>query len=137
MRAWTSRRLQVAQLVGPVAIGTAAGLVLGKLVGIFIFTAVAVRARLAPMPGAVTHAKLTGVSLAAGIGFTVALFIASLAFAGHPELLDEAKVGILAGSLLAGVAGVLVLRLTAPLRGAAAEEPGRDEHRADRDARSL
>ena len=119
------RQLQLAQLVGPVAIGTTAGLVLGKLAGIFTFTAIAVRAKLAPMPGAVSHAKLAGVSLAAGIGFTVALFIASLAFPGHPELLDEAKVGILGGSLLAGVAGVLVLRLTAPLQGAAKEsEPG-------------
>jgi NhaA family Na+:H+ antiporter len=67
----------------------------------------------------------------AGIGFTVALFIAGLAFPGHPELLDQAKVGILAGSLVAGCAGALVLRLTralapaAPAREAGPEgEPG-------------
>ena len=54
--------------------------------------------------------------IVAGIGFTVALFIAGLAFPGHPELLDEAKLGILAGSLAAGVVGALVLRATAPVR---------------------
>ena len=72
-------------------------------------TAIAVRTRLAPMPGGVSHAKLAGVSLSAGIGFTVALFIATLAYPGHPELLEEAKVGILGGSLLAGVAGAVWL----------------------------
>lgn len=117
------QRLEPAQLVGPVALGTAAGLVLGKLVGIFAFTALAVRWRLAPMPGGASHGKLLGVALVAGIGFTVALFIASLAYPGSPALLDEAKVGILGGSLVAGVAGALVLVSTArlPGRGAASE----------------
>jgi NhaA family Na+:H+ antiporter len=118
------RQAEVGQLLGPVALGTAGGLVLGKLVGIFTFTAIAVRVGLAPMPGGVSHAKLAGVSLAAGIGFTVALFIASLAYPGHPELLDEAKIGILGGSLLAGVGGVVALRFTAPLRGDAAGARG-------------
>ncbi len=109
------QRLEPAQLLGPVAIGTAAGLVVGKLAGIFTFTALAVRTGLAPMPGGVSHVKLLGVSLVAGIGFTVALFIASLAFPGHAELLDQAKIGILGGSLIAGLAGALLLRLTSVL----------------------
>ncbi len=67
---------------------------------------------------------------------TVALFIASLAFPGHPELLDEAKVGILSGSILAGVAGVLVLRLTAPLQGIARKESEPGVRSPDRDARA-
>lgn len=96
------------QLVGPVAAGTAVALLLGKLAGIFGFTAAAVKLGLAPLPKGADWAKLLGVSLVAGIGFTVALFIAGLAFAGSP-LLEEAKVGILAGSLAAGVAGALVL----------------------------
>lgn len=115
------RGLEPAQVVGPVALGTAAGLVLGKLAGIFSFTAVAVRARLAPMPGGVSYAKLLGVSIVAGIGFTVALFIASLAYPGRPELLDQAKVGILGGSLAAGLAGALVLRLTARIQSFVSE----------------
>jgi len=104
--------LEPSQLTGAVTIGTAVALVGGKLVGIFTFTAAAVRVGLAPMPGNATHAKLLGVSAVAGIGFTVALFIASLAFPDSPVLLDEAKVGILAGSLAAGMLGASILSLT-------------------------
>ena len=98
------RGLGVAQLAGPVAIGTAVALVAGKVVGISSLTWAAVKAGIAPMPGSALLSKLLGVSAVAGIGFTVALFIAGLAFPGHPELLDQAKVGILAGSLVAGCA---------------------------------
>lgn len=104
--------LDRAQLVGGVAVGTAVALLVGKPLGIFAFTWAAVRLGLAPVPGGASLAKLFGVTVVAGIGFTVALFIAALAFPGRPELLDEAKVGILAGSLLAGFAGALVLWLT-------------------------
>jgi Na+:H+ antiporter, NhaA family len=103
-------------LAGPVALGTGVALLAGKLVGIFSFTAVAVKAGLAPLPGGASWGKLVGVSLVAGIGFTVALFIAGLAFPEDPALLDQAKVGILAGSLAAGVAGAVVLRATPAVR---------------------
>jgi NhaA family Na+:H+ antiporter len=101
-----------ATLLAPVALGTAAGLFVGKQVGIFGLTLLAVRLGLAPMPGGASPAKLYGVSVIAGIGFTVALFIASLAYPNAPALLDEAKVGILAGSLAAGLCGFLILRLS-------------------------
>jgi len=104
------------RLAGPVAVGTGVALFAGKLVGIFAFTAAAVKAGLAPLPGGASWGKLAGVSLVAGIGFTVALFIAGLAFPADAVLLDEAKVGILAGSLVAGVAGALVLRATPVVR---------------------
>lgn len=100
------------QLTGRVAVGTGVALLAGKPLGIFGLTALAVRLGLAPMPAGGTYAKLLGVSIVAGIGFTVALFIAGLAFAETPALLDEAKLGILAGSLAAGLAGALVLRAT-------------------------
>jgi NhaA family Na+:H+ antiporter len=113
------------RLTGPVAVGTAAALFLGKQAGIFLFTAAAVRAGVAPMPGGASHAKLLGVSIVAGIGFTVALFIAGLAFPGAPGLLDEAKVGILAGSLASGVVGAAVLRGTGkPAEAEGAEVSG-------------
>jgi NhaA family Na+:H+ antiporter len=106
------RGMDPSALLGDVALGAAAGLVLGKLIGIFSFTFAAVRLGLAPMPGGASAAKLLGVSLVAGIGFTVATFIATLAFPGDASTLDQAKLGILAGSLVAGVAGALVLRAT-------------------------
>ena len=105
-----------ARFAGPIALGTGVALVAGKLVGVFAFTAGAVKAGLAPLPGGASWAKLLGVALVTGIGFTVALFIAGLAFPDDAALLDEAKVGILAGSLAAGVAGALVLRATGRVR---------------------
>jgi NhaA family Na+:H+ antiporter len=104
--------LERSQLTGPVAVGTAVALLVGKQAGIFAFSAVAVKAGLAPRPGDASWAKLLGVSTVAGIGFTVALFIAGLAYHGDSALIDEAKVGILAGSLIAGGLGALLLRLT-------------------------
>jgi NhaA family Na+:H+ antiporter len=112
------RALEPSQLTGDLAVGVGVALFAGKLAGIFGCTWLAVRAGLAPMPGGASPAKLLGVSTVAGIGFTVALFIAGLAFTDQPELLDQAKVGILGGSLVAGVVGALVLRLTAPIAAA-------------------
>jgi Na+:H+ antiporter, NhaA family len=105
------RGMDTPQLLGPVAVGTAVALVVGKALGIFVFTAATVSLGLAPMPGQASFATLLGVSTVAGIGFTVAIFIAGLAFPEHPGLLDQAKVGILGGSLVAGLAGALWLRL--------------------------
>ncbi len=109
------RALDPAQLTGPVAVGTALALVLGKQLGIFTLTWLAVRAGVAPMPGGASAAKLLGVATVAGIGFTVAIFIAALAYPGAPDLLDQAKVGILAGSLVAGIGGAVLLRFTRPV----------------------
>jgi Na+:H+ antiporter, NhaA family len=95
----------------PVALGTALGLVVGKQLGIFGFTMIAIRFGLAPMPGNASARKLYGVSIVAGIGFTVALFIAALAYGEASDSLDEAKIGILLGSLVAGMIGFAVLRL--------------------------
>ncbi len=94
-----------------VALGVGLGLLLGKPVGILLATWIAVRLRLAPLPGGVEWLRVGGVAIVAGIGFTVALFIASLAYPADPRLLDAAKLGILAGSAAAGVAGVLLLAL--------------------------
>lgn len=95
-----------------VPLGAGLGLFLGKQAGIFVFALVAVKLGVAKLPGTVW--QLYGVSVLGGIGFTVALFIAELAFSQTPALLAGAKLGILAGSLLAGVAGLLLL-----LRGGA------------------
>ncbi|HEY6004449.1 MAG TPA: Na+/H+ antiporter NhaA [Anaeromyxobacter sp.] len=114
--------LDASQLTGRVAVGTAVALFLGKQAGIFAFTVAAVAAGVARLPGGTTRAKLLGVSIVAGIGFTVALFIAGLAYPEEPRLLEEAKLGILAGSLVSGIVGAVLLRSTSPV-GASLREP--------------
>jgi NhaA family Na+:H+ antiporter len=106
------------ELMNRISLGAALGLFLGKQLGIFFFTLLAVRLGLAPMPGGASRGKLYGVALIAGIGFTVALFIAGLAFPDQ-RLLDYAKIGILLGSLASGVVGFLILRFSAPEAGRA------------------
>ena len=95
----------------PVVLGVALGLLLGKPIGILLATWIAVRLGLAERPGGATWTRVAGVSVVAGIGFTVALFIAALAYPDSPALLDQAKLGILSGSAAAGIAGMLLLWL--------------------------
>lgn len=105
-------------LGAPVALGAAAGLFVGKQLGIFGLTILAVKLRLAPMPGNASRMQLFGVSVITGIGFTVALFIAALAYHDAAELLDQAKIGILLGSFAAGLVGFVFLRFVASSREA-------------------
>lgn len=91
-----------------VPLGIVLGLVLGKPVGIVLFAWLAVRLRLADKPEDISWKVLLGGGLLAGIGFTMSLFIATLAFGDGP-ILEMAKVGVLAASLVAGVAGGLLL----------------------------
>ena len=100
-------------LGGSLPLAVAAGLVIGKQVGVFGTIWVADRLRLAPKPASLSWRQVYGAALLCGIGFTMSLFIGALAFA-DPALIDEAKIGTLAGSLAAGLLGYLVLR-TAPI----------------------
>ncbi|MDH3306331.1 MAG: Na+/H+ antiporter NhaA [Acidimicrobiia bacterium] len=104
-------------LAQPIALGVTFGLLAGKLGGVTLFTWVAVKLGWGKLPKHTTWDHVIGMSLLAGIGFTVALFIAGLAFPDHPELADLAKVGIFAGSLASGVAGYLWLRFRGKPRG--------------------
>jgi NhaA family Na+:H+ antiporter len=101
-------------LLQPVTIGVAAGLFLGKQIGVFLATWIAVRLKLAAKPDGATWLQLYGIALLCGIGFTMSLFIGLLAFPGSVTLQDEVKVGVLLGSLSAGLLGVLVLALGRP-----------------------
>jgi NhaA family Na+:H+ antiporter len=92
----------------PVTLGVATGLVIGKPIGVLLTCWVAVRMGWAQLPDHVDFQHLIGVGLLAGIGFTVALFIAGLAFE-DPLLIDEGKVGILAASTIAGIIGFVYL----------------------------
>jgi NhaA family Na+:H+ antiporter len=101
--------LDAADLVAPLPLGIAAGLFLGKQVGVFLATWAAVRLNWADRPEHASWSQVYGVSLLAGIGFTMSLFIGLLAFPDAPELQDAVKVGVLSGSLLSGIVGTLVL----------------------------
>jgi NhaA family Na+:H+ antiporter len=104
-------------LLDPIALGIILGLFIGKQLGVAASCWVAVRLGVASMPSGATWWQLYGVALLCGIGFTMSLFIAMLGL-GDAERLAPAKIGILAGSLLSGVAGSLVLARRP--RGAAA-----------------
>jgi len=97
-----------AALTSNIALGVAAGLVLGKIVGITAASYGAVRLRLGKLPPGTNWSHVVGLSAVAGIGFTVSLFVAGLAFA-DPQFTDLAKVGIFSGSLVAGILGTIIL----------------------------
>jgi NhaA family Na+:H+ antiporter len=97
-----------AAATSPISLGIVLGLVLGKPIGIFCASWFAVRLGLALLPAQVGWRQILGVGAIGGIGFTMSIFIASLAFAGQP-LLEIAKLGIFAGSLVAGGTGFLLL----------------------------
>jgi NhaA family Na+:H+ antiporter len=100
-----------AAFVESLTLGVAAGLVVGKLIGVFGAVFLLVRMSLANLPAGASWGQMLGVSLLCGIGFTMSLFIGLLAF-DDPFFQERMKLGILVGSLVAGISGYLVLRLT-------------------------
>jgi len=101
--------IQVADITMPVATATMLSLMLGKPIGIFGFSWLAVKTRLAQLPEGVNWTLLLGGGMLGGIGFTMAIFIAGLALESH--LLNHAKIGIMIGSLLSAVFGMLLIIL--------------------------
>lgn len=99
-------------LLSSVPVGVAMGLFLGKQVGVFGLSLLAVKLGIASRPENSNWIQVYGVSVLCGIGFTMSLFIGNLAFAGNELLIDEVKVGVLAGSLLAVITGMLILRFS-------------------------
>jgi NhaA family Na+:H+ antiporter len=104
------RGMGLEQLTAPLPLGIAAGLFVGKQIGIFAAVWLAVRFGMARRLLGATWLQIYGVSLLCGIGFTMSLFIGALAFPARPLLVEEAKLGILTGSLLSALAGYAVLR---------------------------
>ena len=98
-------------IAAPLPLGIVVGLFLGKQLGVFGALWLAIRTGLSPQPAGTNMAQLYGGSLLCGIGFTMSLFIGALAFPGSPMLVDAAKLGTLAGSLISAVLGFLILRL--------------------------
>jgi NhaA family Na+:H+ antiporter len=114
-------------LLQPVSLGVFLGLVIGKPVGITLFAWLGTRLGLAELPRGVRWGQFFSASVLAGIGFTVSLFITSAAYP-TPELASSAKLGILAGSVVAAVFGYLLLTVTSPhfdtMTGAEPERAG-------------
>jgi NhaA family Na+:H+ antiporter len=100
-------------LFGPISIGILLGLVIGKALGITILSWLSIRLGLAELPRNVSWRQLFSVSWLAGIGFTMSLFIANAAFV-DPELLDQAKIGIIIASVFAGVIGFVLMLTSSP-----------------------
>lgn len=96
-------------LVDPVPLGVTLGLVLGKQIGVFGLAALAISSGLAKLPTGCGWLQLYGTALLCGIGFTMSLFIGALAFPDSQHLVDEVKVGVLMGSVLSAILGVVVL----------------------------
>ena len=96
-------------IVDNVGIGIILGLVIGKFVGIVGMTWLMTRLRLAELPAELSWSHICGAGLLAGIGFTMSLFVANLAFE-NPDLIARAKIGIFAGSIISGVAGYFYLK---------------------------
>jgi len=111
-------------LTSRIAWGIMLGLVVGKPVGVAAFAKLAEMTGLARVPEGVTWKQLSAVGMLAGIGFTVSIFISSLAF-DDPAHLMEAKTAVLAASVVAGVVGYLALRGAKPRQKAGfSAEPG-------------
>jgi len=100
-------------IMEPVSLGIIAGLILGKVLGIFGVAWIAIKLKIATLPQGSSMSQIFGVAFLGGIGFTMSIFVADLAFINSPELIFQAKVGILAASLLAGLFGYFWLKYVA------------------------
>ena len=103
------------EVIGNVSLAVGMGLLIGKFLGIYLFTWLTIKSGLTRMPEGMNWKNIAGVSLLGGIGFTVSLFIANLSFSGaYPELLNQAKFGVLCGTIIAGILGYVVLNQVLP-----------------------
>lgn len=96
-------------IVGPLPMGIALGLFLGKQLGVFSAIWLTIRFGLSSKPAGITWAQLFAMAMLCGIGFTMSLFIGGLAFVDAPELMDQTKVGVIGGSLVSGLLGAFLM----------------------------
>ncbi len=93
----------------PVPLGILCGLFFGKQIGVFLFSFLSIKFKLAEMPTNSNWLKLYGVGILTGIGFTMSLFVGNLAFFDNNQYMDGVKIGVLTGSLLSALAGYFLL----------------------------
>jgi len=107
----------IEDLLHPVPLGIAAGLFAGKQIGIFLLCFIAIKLGLARLPDGANWGGLYGVSILCGVGFTMSLFVGSLAFENtviNQDTVFDERLGIILGSLLSGIMGYIVLHLALP-----------------------
>ena len=99
-------------LLSPVPLGIVLGLFVGKQIGVFLFSIISIKLKIAQMPNNSNWVSLYGVAVLTGIGFTMSLFIGNLAFVDNTQYIDGVKIGVLAGSLLSTLVGYFLLLMT-------------------------
>ena len=99
-------------LLEPVPLGILCGLFFGKQIGVFLFSIVSIKLKIAQMPNNSNWLNLYGVGVLTGIGFTMSLFVGNLAFVENTQYVDGVKIGVLSGSLLSTILGYLLLLMT-------------------------
>ena len=109
------RGVGIGSLLLPLPLAIAAGLVVGKQAGIFGAVLLADKLGISPRPGGINWIQTWGIATLCGIGFTMSLFIATLSYFGNAELYNEAKIGVLSGTLVSLLLGYVILRLSSPL----------------------
>ncbi len=102
----------VTGITSTLGMGIIGGLILGKLIGINLFSMIAIKLKLSTLPQNSNWTQMIGVGLLAGIGFTMSIFIALLSFKGEIEIQDEAKFAILIASFVAAIAGFTILSIS-------------------------
>ncbi|MBL0687282.1 MAG: Na+/H+ antiporter NhaA [Sulfurospirillum sp.] len=103
----------IGTIVEPISLGIIAGLIFGKVLGIFGVSWLAIKFKIAQLPKGSTMSQIFGVSFLGGIGFTMSIFVADLAFINEPNLVYQAKIGIIVASLFAGLFGFFWLKYVA------------------------
>jgi NhaA family Na+:H+ antiporter len=97
--------------MAPVPLGILCGLFFGKQIGVFLFSYLSVKFKIAEMPSNSNWLKFYGVGILTGIGFTMSLFVGNLAFAENNQYMDGVKIGVLSGSILSALIGYSLLSL--------------------------
>ena len=104
--------LSLSSLLDKVPLGIVLGLFVGKQLGVFVFSYVSIKLKIAEMPGNSSWYNFYGVGILTGIGFTMSLFVGNLAFVENAQYMDGVKIGVLTGSLLSTLAGYFLILLT-------------------------
>ena len=104
--------LSLSSLLDKVPLGIVLGLFVGKQLGVFVFSYVSIKLKIAQMPGSSSWYNFYGVGILTGIGFTMSLFVGNLAFVENAQYMDGVKIGVLTGSLLSTLAGYFLILLT-------------------------